>query len=142
MLGGGDWRIEEQRGAVLLLNIWATWCKPCKKELPELSRLHKEYAPRGFSVVGISIDPARKEPEVKAMVEEMQLPFPVLLDPDNVSVHDYGITGYPTSFIVDREGGIRWRRDGIIYEHDESLAATINEAIAEPAQAKGPDGAG
>lgn len=134
LLGGGDWRLSENRGQVLLLNVWATWCKPCRKELPELARLHEEYGPRGFSVVGVSVDPARKEPEVKQMVEEMSLPFPVLLDPDNVSVHDYGITGYPTTFVIDREGGVRMRRDGIIYEHDESLAASINEAIAEGAE--------
>jgi thiol-disulfide isomerase/thioredoxin len=134
VLGGGDWRLSDNRGQVLLLNVWATWCKPCRKELPELARLHKEYGPRGFSVVGVSVDPARKEPEVKQMVEEMKLPFPVLLDPDNVSVHDYGITGYPTTFVIDREGGVRMRRDGIIYEHDESLAASINEAIDEGAK--------
>jgi thiol-disulfide isomerase/thioredoxin len=133
ILGGGDWKIEDKRGQVLLINVWATWCKPCRAELPELARLHREHAPRGFSVVGVSVDPSRKEPEVARMVEEMDLPFPVLLDPDNVTVHDWAVTGYPTSFVIDRSGGIRFRRDGIIYEHDEELAATIHQSVGESA---------
>lgn len=129
ILGGGDFKLEQARGEVLLLNVWATWCKPCRKELPELARLHRELGPRGFSVVGVSVDPARKKDEVAQMVRELDLPFPVLLDPDNVSVHDWSITGYPTSFVIDKAGGVRWRREGIIYEHDEELAATINASI-------------
>lgn len=135
VLGGGDWRLEEQRGQVLLINVWATWCKPCRNEMPELARLHREYGPRGFSVVGVSTDPVRKEPEVRSMVEELELPFPILLDPDMETTHDWGVDGYPTSFVIDAEGGVRLRRDGIIYEHDEAVADTINEALADKGKA-------
>jgi peroxiredoxin len=103
-LGGGEWSLADQRGKVLLVNFWATWCPPCRRETPELVELHKQYAGRGFSVVGISLD-ERPEQVVPAFVEKYRMPYPVLTPTADFDLASR-IESLPTSFLVDREGRI------------------------------------
>lgn len=134
-LTGEYFDLADTRGKVVLVNIWATWCEPCKQELPELARLHRELGPQGFEVVAVSVDVERKESTVRRMAKQFDLPFTVLLDPQNQSVVDWKVVGYPTSFVLGRRGEPLWRRDGLIYENDEELGAVLRNALAEdPAQ--------
>ncbi len=130
-LRGQPYDLAKQQGKVVLVNVWATWCEPCKAELPELARLHRELGGRGFEVVAVNVDVKRKEGQVRKMASEFQLPFPVLLDPKNQTVMDWKIVGYPTSFVVGRAGDIVWRRDGMIFEHDPELGTILENALAE-----------
>lgn len=130
-LDGESFDLRAHRGEVVLVNMWATWCQPCRQELPELARLHREHQSRRFTVVGVNVDVARLEPRVRAMVDDFELPFPVALDPDNTSVPSFEVVGYPTSFVIARDGSPRWRRDGIIFENDEELAAVLESTLAE-----------
>lgn len=127
---GDIYDIAEHRGEVLLVNMWATWCEPCRKELPEFARLQRELGPQGFRVVAVNVDVRRKEPAVRKMVQELRLPFTVLLDPGNQSVMDWKVVGYPTSFVVGRDGRVLWRRDGMIFEQDEELTGVLSNALA------------
>jgi thiol-disulfide isomerase/thioredoxin len=137
-VGGDRFSLGAHAGEVVLLNYWATWCKPCRQELPELARLHRAHGADGFSVVGLNVDVARLRNKVSSMTKQMKLPFPVVLDPKNQWVPPMEVVGYPTSFLVGRDGTVRWRRDGLIEEHDEELAAAIANALAEPPpEAKG-----
>lgn len=130
-LEGEPFDLRGHQGEVVLLNMWATWCQPCRQELPELARLHRELGSKRFTVVGVNVDVARLEGRVRSMVADFELPFPVVLDPNNETVSKFEVVGYPTTFVIARDGSIRWRRDGIIFENDEELAGVLETALAE-----------
>lgn len=123
--------LADLRGTVVLLNVWATWCEPCIAELPELAKLHTELEPRGFAVIGLNVDVASKRLQVRKMVDDHDLPFPIWLDPKNQAQVAFKLRGYPTSFLIDRQGKIRWRREGIIVPGDPELMPILEQALAE-----------
>lgn len=130
-LDGETFDLQEHKGDVVLVNIWATWCEPCRAELPELARLHREYESRGFLVLGISADVKRLKTQVRNMVEDFELPYPIVHDWKNESVVSFKVNGYPTSFLVDRRGRIVWRRDGMVAKEDRELMGMMEAALAE-----------
>ena len=79
-LDGSTFDLAKERGNVVFLNVWATWCGPCRYEIPELDKLHAKYASRGFKVVGVSVDEGGI-PEVKPFVEEQKIGYPIVIDP-------------------------------------------------------------
>jgi thiol-disulfide isomerase/thioredoxin len=125
-IGGGDWRMAEQRGKVLLVNFWATWCPPCRRETPELVELHKRYAERGFSVVGITLDdePERVVPE---FVQKYRVPYPVLTPTAGFEMAAR-IESLPTTYLVDRDGRIARTYVGAVTVDAlaEDIAALLN----------------
>jgi len=126
---GEAFDLETMRGRVVLVNVWATWCAPCREEFPELRRLAETHADRGFAVVGVSVDRRNALRAVKQMVADFSLAYPVVFDPESESIGAWEIRGYPTSFLVDREGVIRWRRDGIIRPSDADFTAHLEAAL-------------
>ena len=130
---GENLRLSEFRGDVVMVNFWATWCKPCRAELPELARLHRELGPRGFEVLAVNIDTERLESKVRKMTADFDLPFTVLRDPEGSVVGPWQVVGYPTSFLVGRESELLWRRDGIIFEQDPELGALLETSLAAKA---------
>ncbi|MEZ4451657.1 MAG: TlpA disulfide reductase family protein [Nannocystaceae bacterium] len=129
-LGEGVHNLQEYRGKVVLLNVWASWCEPCKEELPTLERLARARRSEGLEVVGVSIDAHRAEGQVRTVVKAHRLTYPILLDPASRIVQTLKVSGYPTTFLFGRDGALRWRRDGLIPEGDEALATALNEALA------------
>lgn len=115
------------------INVWATWCKPCMRELPELATLHREHAPQGFTVLGVSVDKRQMLGKVRSMVTSYQLEYPMLFDPESQAIGPWQIAGYPTSVLVGRDGTIRWRRDGMIHPDDPELEKQLEAALAQPA---------
>ncbi|MBI4545952.1 MAG: TlpA family protein disulfide reductase [Gemmatimonadetes bacterium] len=113
-LAGGAASLEDFEGRVVVLNFWATWCAPCRREMPALERLYQELQPQGLEVVAISVDAvpgqldglARPGGDVRAFVAELGLSFPVLLDPQGEVERRYGVTGLPTTFVIDRTGRV------------------------------------
>jgi len=93
-----------QRGRVVFINLWATWCAPCRTEAPALERLYRELGGQGFEVLAISIDDADQREAVESFRDEFQLTFPILLDPGRVAYAAYQATGVPETFVVDGEG--------------------------------------
>ncbi len=130
-LEGDDVELADLRGTVVLINVWATWCEPCVAELPHLADLHRELGDRGFTVVGLNADVASKRLAVKRMVEAHELPFPIWLDPKNDAQVAFKLRGYPTSILVDRQGKIRWRREGIIVPGDPELMPILEQALSD-----------
>ena len=96
--------LTEQRGRVVFINLWATWCAPCRTEAPALERLYRELGGQGFEVLAISIDDADQREAVESFRDEFQLTFPILLDPGRVVYAAYQATGVPETFVVDAEG--------------------------------------
>lgn len=99
--------LADYRGQVVLLNVWATWCLPCRVEMPSIERLHESYAPRGLKIVAVSIDDAGTETQIREFVKSFGLTFQILHDPKNLISNDYQVGGYPETFVLGRDGVIR-----------------------------------
>ena len=97
------WRFADLRGKVVMINFWATWCPPCRKELPDLEALYEAYASKGLVILGISDEDPKK---VEPFVRKHRLSFPVLLDPTRTVNEMFAIKGIPKTFIYDRQGRI------------------------------------
>lgn len=115
-LGGGEWRLADHRGQVVLMNYWATWCGPCWEETPGLVRLAKELGPQGLAVVGISVDEGGRA-KVRKFVEDFKVPYPVAF-PAAMSQLAWGMQGVPTTVLVDREGRVAKSYVGAVREED------------------------
>lgn len=113
------------KGKVVLINFWATWCGPCREELPNLVRLYERYKGRGFEVIAISTDEDRKK--VPQFVREYRLTFPVFYDMGMKDYFDASVV--PTNVFIDREGKMRYRKVGFDEESLRELEAVINELI-------------
>jgi cytochrome c biogenesis protein CcmG, thiol:disulfide interchange protein DsbE len=116
---------ERYRGKVTLVNIWATWCVPCRVEMPAMERLYDSVAPRGFAIAAVSVDEGSPD-EVRAFGQELGLSFDLLQDRSTKVQRIYQTTGVPESFLLDRRGVIVKR---IIGAHDWSSPA--NRALVE-----------
>ena len=100
-LSGKSWTFSDLRGKVVLVNFWATWCPPCRKEMPDLEALYQRFESRGFVVLGISDETAAK---VEPFIRERKVSFSVLLDPGRKVNEMFVVEGIPKSFVYDREG--------------------------------------
>jgi len=116
---------EHYRGKVTLVNIWATWCVPCRVEMPAMERVYTQLAPRGFSIAAVSIDEGPPD-DVRAFGQELKLTFDLLQDRSGRIQQSYQTTGVPESFLLDRHGVIVKR---IIGAHDWNSPA--NRALVE-----------
>ena len=111
-LEGKTVRLSELRGKkVVLINFWATWCPPCRLEMPTMQKIYSEYKGRGFEILAINIEPDALQ-EIREFVKELRLTFPVLLDPDMKVTRKYRLIGLPISFLIDRQGIIRAKEVG------------------------------
>jgi peroxiredoxin len=100
-LQGNSWHLRDLKGKVVLVNFWATWCPPCRKEMPDLQALYDKYKDHGFVVVSISDEEAAK---VQPFIAERKITYPVLLDPGRKVNDLFQVEGIPKSFIYDRKG--------------------------------------
>jgi cytochrome c biogenesis protein CcmG, thiol:disulfide interchange protein DsbE len=99
--------LADYRGQVVLLNVWATWCEPCKVEMPSMEELYRVYGPRGVHIVAVSIDNTAGEDSIRTYAKNLGLTFEILHDPTHAIERAYQTTGYPESFVIDRGGTIR-----------------------------------
>ncbi len=128
-LDGARASVAELRGKVVLVNLWATWCEPCRHELPVLATLHERDTARGLVIVAINIDRKRTRDEVAQYVARRKLPFAVWLDPDDRVSPALGATTYPVNVLIDRDGNVVWRRAGAIRADDLELRAALDAAL-------------
>jgi cytochrome c biogenesis protein CcmG, thiol:disulfide interchange protein DsbE len=104
-LSGQAVRLSAYRGKVVLLNLWTTWCPPCREEMPSMEKLYLQLKDRGFVLLAVSQDEGGKA-LVEPFVQQLQLTFPVLVDPEHQVGDKYQVWGYPESFLIDREGRV------------------------------------
>jgi peroxiredoxin len=100
---GSTLRLSDFKGKVVFLNFWATWCEPCREEMPSMERLHQAYKDRGLVVLAISLD-LQGASVVKPFVKRFALTFPIGLDPKMAVRETYGVWAVPSTFLIDRKG--------------------------------------
>jgi len=125
-------RLADYPDKVVLLNVWATWCEPCRVEMPSIEKLHKEFASKGLAVVAISVDDPGAEQRILDFEKEYGLTFEVLHDPRQVTTRNYQITGYPETFIIARDGTIRRKLIGAADWSSDANRALIRELLGLP----------
>lgn len=104
-LGGGEERsLEDWRGQVVVLNYWASWCEPCRRESPLLERWHKRISKRGGTVLGVDVLDVTSDGQ--DFIEEYGLTYPQLRDAEGATTDDFGLVAYPETYVIDREGRI------------------------------------
>ena len=130
LLSGEEVSLSDQRGRVVLVNIWATWCGPCRVEMPPIQQVYERYKDEGFSVLAVSVDagPDHRD-EVQSFVEEYGLAFPVLLDPEGQVTRLFQTVGVPETFVLDREGRIVKRLIGATDWDSSANRALIEELL-------------
>ena len=126
LLDGKPFDVSSEKGNVVFLNVWATWCGPCRFETPELEALHQKYGPQGFKVVGVSVDEGPVA-EVKAFVDENKITYPIAVDSEGRVANVLRTTVLPTSVIIGRDGKIVWRKIGPVMPNETSSVAEIVE---------------
>lgn len=99
--------LADYKGQVVILNIWATWCDPCRVEIPTLEKLYKEYGSKGLKLVAVSIDDYVGEDSIRAFARNFGMTFEILHDSTHAIERQYQATGYPETFVIGREGTIR-----------------------------------
>ncbi len=104
-LDGKNIKLSEQRGDVVMINFWASWCGPCLQEMPALEQLHQRYKDLGFTLLGVNVEQDLKE--AKAYLNKVNVTFPILFDVTNQVSNEYEISAMPTTYLVDRDGNLR-----------------------------------
>lgn len=128
-LEGDRVALAELRGEVVLLNVWATWCPPCRKEIPELQALHERYADGGLRVVGVSVDAAGTDGLVRRFADEFHVTYDVLRDPADRATAVFGFQGIPGTVLIDRQGTVRWRHLGPVTADDPGLLEALHASL-------------
>jgi cytochrome c biogenesis protein CcmG/thiol:disulfide interchange protein DsbE len=124
--------LDDYKGQVVLLNIWGTFCLPCRDEMPAIEHLHQAMAPQGLKVVAVSIDDPGFQKQIRAFVKEFGLTFRILYDPSGRITNDYQTTGVPETFIIARDGVIRKKVIGASDWNSATNRALIAQLLAEP----------
>lgn len=106
-LDGGQVTLSELRGHPVVLNLWASWCLPCRKEMPAIEKAYRQHKDAGLIVIGLNLTSQDSVSDVRAFVEELGLTFPIVLDRDGGVSQRYQLLGLPSTFFIDRKGVIR-----------------------------------
>ena len=128
-LTGDSVSLAQLRGKVVLLNVWATWCHPCRDEIPQLQALHAQYKDRGLELVGVSVDVDGADADIREFMKEFAMTYPVWRDPAERVSAQFLVVGVPTTFLIDREGVLRWRKTGPIQPGDTALIGALETAL-------------
>lgn len=128
---GTPYALAQRRGHVVVVNFWATWCPPCRAEMPAMERLWQRMRGRGLDVVGVNV--GESGPAIRAFVKDFGTPigFPLLLDPDSTAMDAWGVRGLPASYVVDKRGQVRYTALGGRRMDSAHIVALINGLLAE-----------
>lgn len=131
-LDGASVRLSDYRGSVVLLNFWASWCPPCRVEMPHMQRFYQDYAAKGVVVLGVNLTATEEHPDrVRPFVEKRQLTFPVVLDEKGEVMKAYQVVGYPTTYLIDEDGTVREKFVGVLdYEKMKKAVSRARRTAA------------
>jgi len=127
--GGQAVSLSDLRGQVVMINFWASWCGPCRQEMPLLEQIHQRYESLGFTLLGVNVE--ENSSDAKAFLEDRPVSFPILFDPDNGVSKLYDVIAMPSTVLIDRQGNVRYLHHGFKpgYENDyqDQVRALVRE---------------
>ncbi len=135
-LDGKSYRLQDFRGKVVWLNFWGLRCAPCLREMPALQRIYEEYRSEGLVLLGIDVDGVdaefvRKQMEGRPDLKKLGVTFPILADPEFLSIDAYGLMGAPLNVMIDKKGVIRFRHEGYEDGDEKGYVEVLKGLLAE-----------
>lgn len=128
-LAGDSVTLASLRGRTVLLNVWATWCTPCRTEIPALQRLHDRFGANGLEVVGVSVDADDDEDKIRSFMIDFRMTYPVWRDPAERVSATFLVIGIPATFLVGPDGTLLFRHIGPVTDTDPKLLAAIEQGL-------------
>jgi peroxiredoxin len=128
-LDGQKLRLGEQRGRVVLVNFWATWCGPCRQEMPHLNKLYEKYKSSGFVLLGVNVDDDTRQ--AAGVADKLGVKFPVLPDADKRVSRQYDLSAMPSTVLIDRDGKVRYLHRGYQSGYEDTYDKQIRELLKE-----------
>ncbi len=128
-LDGASLDIKQLRGKVVLVNFWAVWCPPCRKEMPSMTRLMTKLSGKPFAILGVN--EGESPDEIRAFLKQVPVNFPILLDTDGEHLKPWQVFAFPTSYVVDKQGRLRLGLFGSIEWDSPETIAEIEKLLAE-----------
>ena len=126
---GENLRLSEFRGEVVMINFWASWCGPCRQEMPLLDELYAQYQPMGFTILGVNVE--ENSSKAKQMLGDAPVNFPVLFDNDSEVSKLYNVVAMPSTVLVDRNGNVRYLHQGYKPGYEEAYQQQVRALIRE-----------
>jgi len=126
---GNNIRLSEYRGQVVLINFWASWCGPCRQEMPLLDDLHQKYEPLGFTVFGVNVEQNRDMAD--KVLRDIPVTFPILFDDENLVSEMYDVDAMPATLLVDRNGDIRFTHRGYKPGYEDQYEKQVRALVRE-----------
>lgn len=126
---GDNLKLSELRGKVILINFWASWCGPCRQEMPVLNELYQHYRSLDFTVLGVNVE--QNSDNAESLLKEIPVSFPILFDNHNQVSKLYNVKGMPSTVIVDRDGNVRYTHIGYQAGTENEYQSKIRELIRE-----------
>ena len=127
--GGSKISLSQYKGQVVMLNFWASWCGPCRQEMPLLENIYKKYNKMGFTLIGVNVEPDSKAAE--GFLKDMPVSFPVIYDKDSTVSKAYDVSGMPSTVIIDRKGNIRALHRGYKPGDENGYLDSIRSLVRE-----------
>ncbi len=126
---GTNVRLSELRGQVVMINFWATWCGPCRQEMPLLEKLYKRYKKLGFTLLGVNVE-ENSRPAINYL-KDVSVSFPILFDTRNVVSKLYQVSGMPSTVVVDRDGKLRFIHTGYVVGDEAKYRQMVRKLVKE-----------
>ena len=129
-LNGGTLKAADLKGKVTVLDFWATWCDPCKEEIPDYNALQERYAGKDFQLIGVTIE-SGSVADIKKQVEELKIKYPITVGNDDVVDAFGGMIGFPTTFLITKDGKIQKKFLGSIPNKQKQLTQAIDTLLTQ-----------
>lgn len=126
---GHNLRLSDYRGQVVLLNFWASWCGPCRQEMPLLNVLYKRYKNLGFTILGVNVD--TNSTKANRYLRDIKVSFPILYDTKNSVVQKYNVNAMPTTVIIDKNGKMRFKHQGYKPGYENEYRKEVVQLLKE-----------
>ena len=126
---GTNIKLSELRGQVVMLNFWASWCGPCRQEMPILEKIYQKYEPLGFTLLGVNVEEDSKE--ALHYLKTVEVSFPILFDNENSTSQLYDVIAMPSTVMIDRDGNMRYIHKGYVPGVEQDYMKQVRALVRE-----------